>query len=132
MLRVSKEDSQIVARLYSDDPSGMLSGTETVNSYDLAMALPDIDDPANIAKAVWTSKSSSSDREDTPYGIFLNEEKQLLQPMDVTVSFAGHAPHITVRIEGAFREYSTNTEEMHAPPNIVQVMAVLQVTVPEK
>lgn len=61
---------EVVARLYSDDPKGVLTGKETVNSYDIMMVLPDISDPAEISKAAWIDHSSSMDKQDTPYGIF--------------------------------------------------------------
>src|SRR5271170_3154 len=72
-LRLSSDkDGKVVARLYSDDPKGVLTGKETVNSYDIMMVLPDISDPADISKTAWIDYSSSMDKLDTPYGIFLN------------------------------------------------------------
>jgi hypothetical protein len=132
MLRLTKEDGQVVARLYSDDPSGVLSGKEIVNSYDLQMVLPDIDDPAKIAQAVWTSKSVTSSKQDTPFGIFLNDQRVLLQPMDVTVRFANQGPLVLVMLQGTFREFPMNSEMANPTPTMVQVIGALRATVPEK
>jgi hypothetical protein len=131
MLRLSVSDGNIVARLYSDDPSGVLTGKEIVNSYDFEMILPDISDPADIEKAVWVSKSPSSDRQDSPYGIFLNNQACVLQPMDVTVRFRGTPPNVTVMMQGKFWLY--RTDQAIAPaPVMVNVIGSLAATVPGK
>ena len=134
MLRLTPSDGKCLARLYSDDPSGVLSGKQTVNSYDFDMSLDDISAAAQISQAVWNCKSPSSERQDTPYGIFLNgDTKQVLQPMNVTVHFAGQPPHVRVFIEGMFWEYPMSDEQMPAPPpTMVAVFGSLDATVPGK
>jgi len=136
LLRLTKSDGTIVARLYSDDPSGMLTGKQTANSYDFDMTLPDISDPADISKAVWVSRSTSMERQETPYGIFLNKSPQIsqpmvLQPLDVTVRFDGAAPHVQVMIQGTFAEWRAD-DSTTAPPLMVKVIGSLPATVPSK
>ena len=136
MLRLTKSDGTIVARLYSDDPSGMLTGKQTANSYDFDMTLPDIADPADISNAVWVSRSTSMERQETPYGIFLNKSPQIsqpmvLQPLDVTVRFDGAAPHVQVMIQGTFAEWRAD-DSSTAPPLMVKVIGSLPATVPSK
>ena len=130
MLRLTKTDGKLEARLYSNEPKGVLTGDETVDSYDFDMMLPDISDPAQIGQAVWTSKSPSSQEEDSPYGIFLNHQKKILQPMDVTVQFAGQAPDVRVIIQGMFWMYRTAPDSSlgNTPPVMVRVIGSLETT----
>jgi hypothetical protein len=132
MLRLTKSDGQVIARLYSDDPSGVLSGKETVNSYDFDMVLPDVSDPAEIDQAVWTTRSPSSQRRDTPYGIFLNRKQKLLQPMDLTVRFSGQAPRVRVVLQGTFWMYPMDQTSRNTAPVMVRVIGSLEATVPAK
>lgn len=129
ILRLTQNDNKVEARLYSNDPSAVLTGKETVDSYDFDMVLPDISDAADIAQSVWTAKAVSSQREDTPYGIFLNQQQEILQPMDVAVHFSGQAPHVHVVIEGMFWMYHTTSEEgtlVTPPPTMVRVLGSLE------
>jgi hypothetical protein len=130
MLRLTQADGKVEARLYSNDPPGALAGKETVDSYDFDMVLPDISDPAEIAQAAWVAKSASSDREDTPYGIFLNQQQDVLQPMDVTVHFVGQAPNVRVEIDGTFWMFRAADEGTLAPPPpvMVRVLGSLETT----
>jgi hypothetical protein len=126
MLRLTTTDGKVLARLYSNDPKGMLSGTIAMNSYDFDMTLPDVADPADIDQAVWQYKSASSDRQDTPYGIFLNDQQKLLQPMDVTVRFNGRPPNVNVVLQGTFWMFPMKDEPMGgSAPTMVNVMASL-------
>ena len=90
-LRLSDKDGRVIARLYSNDPRDVLIGKETVNSFDLMMALPDISDSADIQKTEWVNQTSSMDKRDTPYGIFLNSQHEVLQPSRVTILFQGRS-----------------------------------------
>jgi hypothetical protein len=131
MLRLKAVDGKVVARLYSNDPKGMLSGAISMNSYDFEMTLPDVADPADIDQAVWQCKSASSDRQDTPYGIFLNDQQKLLQPMDVTVHFTGRPPNVNVVLQGTFWMYPMREDPMGgSAPVMVNVMASLDTKTP--
>ena len=129
-LRLSTSDGKIVARLYSDDPRGVLTGNETVNSYDIMMVLPNITDPADITKTAWVDHSASMEKQDSPYGIFLNNQQDVLQPTDVTVQFRGQAPHIQVIVWGTFGRFHISDQTPHPAPVPVLVKGILDATIP--
>jgi hypothetical protein len=131
-LRLSSEKGKVVARLYSDDPKDVLTGKETVNSYDIRMVLPDISDPADISKTAWIDRSSSMDKQDTPYGIFLNGQQDVLQPMNVAVRFEGQAPQINVVVRGTFSLYHISEQTPNPAPAMVSVVGFLDAEVMEK
>jgi hypothetical protein len=131
-LRLTTSGGKVVARLYSDDPKDVLTGKETVNSYDLRMVLPDISNPAEISTTVWIDHSSSMDKQDTPYGIFLNNQQDVLQPMNVTVGFQGQAPRINVIVRGTFNLYHISEQTPNPAPTMVSVMGFLDARVMEK
>jgi len=131
-LRLDVADGKVVARLYSDDPKGVLTGKDTVNSYDLRMVLPDISDPAEITKTVWIDHSSSMDKQDTPYGIFLNNQQDVLQPMNVTVGFQGQAPRMIVQVRGTFNLYHISEQTPNPAPTMVSVVGFLDAKVAEQ
>ena len=131
-LRLTTSDGKVVARLYSDDPKGVLTGKETVNSYDIKMVLPDISDPADVSKTVWIDHSSSMDKQDTPYGIFLNNQQDILQPMDVKVYFQGQAPRMNVVVRGTFSLYHISEQTPNPAPAMVSVVGILDAKVMEK
>jgi hypothetical protein len=132
MLRLREHNGQVVARVYSDDPTDVLTGRQTVNSYDFQMSLPRITESAQIANAVWTAHAKTSDRVDTPYGIFLRDRQQVLQPMDATVRFRGKSPQVWVMIQGTFWMFRTSDDSNAYPPTMVQVRGALLATVPSK
>jgi hypothetical protein len=132
-LRLSSDkDGKIVARLYSDDPKDVLTGKETVNSYDIRMVLPNISNAADISKTAWIDHSSSMDKQDTPYGIFLNGQQDILQPMNVVVRFEGQAPRIDVVVRGTFNLYHISDQTPNPAPTVVPVAGNLDAKVTEK
>jgi hypothetical protein len=131
-LRLSSDKGKVVARLYSDDPKDVLTGKETVNSYDIMMVLPDISDPADISKTVWIDHSSSMDKQDTHYGIFLNSQEDILQPMNVTVGFEGQAPRMNVIVRGTFTLFHISEQTPNPAPAMVSVAGILDARVMEK
>lgn len=132
-LRMEKKDGTVVARLYSDDPKDVLMGKETVNSYDMLMVLNGISDPADISKAVWVDRSSSMEKQDHPrFGIFLDTQHEVLQPMNVTVSFAGNAPRVKAIVQGTFALFHTSEQMPDAAPEMVNVIGVLDAVVDGK
>jgi hypothetical protein len=131
-LRLTAKDGKVTARLYSDDPRDVLTGKATVNSYDLVMVLPGISDPADIAKATWVNRSGSMEKQDSPYGIFLNNQEDVLQPLEVTVRFKGQAPHVEVSVKGSFALFHMADKTPHPAPVVVDVRGLLDSTVPAK
>jgi len=133
MLWLANDNGQITARLFSDDPRSMLTSRTAVDSYDLEMKLDGITDVADLDKAVWQYKSPSSQQQETPYGIHLRSTQQLLQPLDAQVIFTGQPPLVQVTIAGKFWLYSTNPNDIPAPPpEMVDVKGVVAALVPEK
>lgn len=128
-LRLGMSGGNVVARLYSDDPTGVLTGPQNVNSYDLQMTLPDVHDVDQLSGAVWTNQSSSMERLDTPYGISLNNHQDILQPMNVAVQFEGRAPNILLTIDGTFAKFHLSDDTPNPAPVVVRVMGVLHAKV---
>jgi hypothetical protein len=128
-LRLTARDGKVVARLYSEDPKDILSGKETVNSYDMTMVLG-IADPNAISNTVWVNQSSSMDRQEHPkVGIFLDTEHEVLQPMDVKVTFVGSGPRVKAVVQGTFALFHINDQMPNSAPDVVQVRGVLDATV---
>jgi hypothetical protein len=102
-LRLDSDGQHVVALLYSDDPRDALKDNYTGNSFYLRMVL-DIDEPAKLADAQWTyTAPSSSEREDSPYGIFLGGRKIALQPFDVRGMFKVNDEGTMVLVSGQFQ-----------------------------
>jgi hypothetical protein len=128
-LHLTTKNGIVVARLYSDDPRDTLTGKEIVNSYDIEMQLPDISDPEQITQTVWRNHSGSMEMQDSHFGIFLAEQGEVLQPMDVTAYFQGEGSHIKVRLSGKFSLYKTSEQMPHQMPAMVMVVGSLDATV---
>ena len=80
-LKLTEEGSRLMALLYTDDPPEAIKDDYTGNSYYLQMAL-DVSDVKDLAKATWSHKSRTSEREDSPFGIYFSGHKVQLQPHD--------------------------------------------------
>ena len=96
------------------------------------MVLPDISDPADISKTAWIDRSSSMEKQDTPYGIFLNGQQDVLQPMNVAVTFEGPAPRINVVVRGTFSLFHISEQTPNPAPAMVSVAGILDARVVEK
>jgi hypothetical protein len=131
-LRLTASGGKVIARLYSDDPKGVLTGSDIVNSYDMIMVLPDISDPAEISGRVWVGHSASMEKQDPNYGIFLNNQQDILQPMNVTVRFEGQAPRMNVIVRGTFSMFHLSEQTPNPAPTMVSVVAFLDAKVLEK
>jgi hypothetical protein len=100
-LRLEESGDHFNALLFSDDPPEAIRDTYQGNSFYIQMAL-DIDDAKSLPGAVWTHKApSQSEREDTPYGIYLAGRKTQLVPYDVRAKFSADQP-IKLMIAGQF------------------------------
>jgi hypothetical protein len=128
-LRLTSSNGKVIARLYSQEPKDVLSGKETVNSYDMQMSL-EINDPSAISNAVWVNRSSSMDRQDHPkIGIFLDTEHEVLQPMDVKVTFIGDGSRVKAVVQGTFAMFHLSDQMPNSAPDVVPVVGVLDATV---
>jgi hypothetical protein len=128
-LRLTSTDGKVLARLYSQDPKDVLSGKETVNAYDIQMSL-EISDPSAISNAVWVNRSSSMDRQEHPkVGIFLDTEHEVLQPMDVKVTFIGDGTRVRAVVQGTFAMFHVSEQMPSSAPEVVPVVGVLDAMV---
>jgi hypothetical protein len=108
-LRVERDGDHLAATLFSDDPREALKDNYAGNSFYLRMDL-DISDPAAIEQTIWHYQApSSSQRADSPYGIFLAGRKTQLQPYNVSARFRREASGaITVFLAGQFEVVDTS------------------------
>ena len=125
-LRVEDDDGQrLEATLFSDDPPEALRSNYKGNSFYLRMQL-DIADPAKLGQAQWQyqAPSSASEREDSPYGIFLIGRQTQLQPFDVRAMFRRESDRVvTVLIEGQFQIVEPSNDR--GPARMLNVAAEL-------
>lgn len=122
-LRVSSSDGKVIALLFSDDPKDAISDQYTGHSFYFEMEL-DVAEPKDFLPAVWHFTADSQDRQDTPYGIFLDGHRRQLQPIDVNVRFDPSplgSNATTVWLKGTFLEI--NIQEPGTPPREAQVNA---------
>lgn len=123
-LRLEEEDGHLVAILFSDDPREALKDNYIGNSFYLKMEL-DVTDAKELAKAQWRyTAPSASQREDSPYGIFLSGRKVQLQPYDVQARFRTNG-QVMVLIAGQFHMIDSAVTEPGLP-KMITVAAELQ------
>ncbi|MDQ3440914.1 MAG: hypothetical protein M3478_11255 [Planctomycetota bacterium] len=133
-LRIDEADGKTVARLFSDDPKGAaLDENYEGNSFYLQIEL-DADevqtgDAKNLNGVELTYKAPSSERDDTPYGIFLEGRRWVLQPADVRVAFGAASP-LDVRVTGVFLMFDSNDPTVK--PKRAQVVAKLSAAMQTK
>jgi hypothetical protein len=72
------------------------------------------------------------EKQDTPYGIFLNGQQDVLQPLDVQVGFVGQAPRMNVIVQGKFSLFHISEQNPNPAPAVVGVMGILDAQVVEK
>ena len=82
-LRIKSTDGKVTALLYSDDPKDALNNNYTGNGFYFSLSL-DVAD-AQFDHATWIHQSETSERTDTPFGIFLDGHRRQLQPLDVKI-----------------------------------------------
>ncbi len=134
-LRIDEADGKTVARLFSDDPKGAaLDENYEGNSFYLQIEL-DADevqtgDAKHLNGVELTYNAPSSERDDTPYGIFLEGRRWVLQPADVRVAFDGAGSPLDVRVTGVFLMFDSNDPTVK--PKRAQVVAKLTATMQAK
>jgi hypothetical protein len=130
-LRVDHADGKIVARLFSDDPKGALEANYVGNSFYLQLPLDeddakDVKSAADLSGVALKYQNPTHERDDTPYGIFLEGRRWVLQPADVNVTFAGAASPLDVQLSGKFLLFDSNDDT--AKPKTAEVTAKLSAT----
>jgi hypothetical protein len=121
-LRIKSADGKVTALLYSDDPKDALDNNYTGNGFYFSLSL-DVPD-AQFDHATWTHQSETSERTDTPFGIFLDGHRRQLQPLDVRIRLLPAASGgIKVEMAGTF--LSVDPRDDLAAAQIVPVAAWL-------
>jgi hypothetical protein len=130
LMRLSRKNGRVEVRLYSDDPSPDMADTQAINSYDLIMTMPpEIQSFSELPDRPWVNGSMTMEKQNTPYGIFLNNQRDILQPLNVTVQFFGQLPYMHVVISGTFARFQSGDDDLNSAPTPVRVRGVLQAAV---
>ena len=102
-LVVVGEEPAIELLLVSDDPPKALAPGYKGHRYYLTLRLPDINDLSQVRNADMFEKAQSTERADSPDGIFLSGDQLVLQPFEWTVAFSGNGPEaLTLAVQGKF------------------------------
>ncbi|HET6247786.1 MAG TPA: hypothetical protein VFE47_08820 [Tepidisphaeraceae bacterium] len=101
-LHIDRETKTAV--LYSDDPKNAIESNYAGNSYYMVIKLGD-DFADQLGGYQWHYRAISDEHEDSTNGIFLEGQRYYLQPTDMTVTFTGNAPVMTVMLSGTFSEF---------------------------
>lgn len=130
-MRIDESDGKTIVRLFSDDPKGAaLDANYEGNSFYLQIELDeplDGGDVKNLDGVQLTYRALSSERDDSPYGIFLEGRRWILQPADVHIAFEGTGSPVNVRLAGTFLMFDSNDDT--AKPHRANVAADLSATV---
>ena len=86
-LILRKEGDHVTAFLSSNDPPEVIRPTYQGNRYYFELRLDTVDDVKNLAQAEFRYRAASAEPADSPNGIFLDGDKQHLQPYDIQVVF---------------------------------------------
>jgi hypothetical protein len=101
-LILKREDNRIHAFLSSNDGAEVLKPDYQGNRYYFEMALDTLDDPKNLTLAEYRYKAASAEPVDSPNGIFIDGDRQHLQPYDIEVTFDRDGDKIVAQIRGQF------------------------------
>jgi hypothetical protein len=97
-----EEDNRVHAFLSSNDGAEVLKPDYQGNRYYFEMALDTLDDPKNLTLAEYRYKAASAEPVDSPNGIFIDGDRQHLQPYDIEVTFDRDGDKIVAQIRGQF------------------------------
>lgn len=97
-----EDDNRIHAFLSSNDGAEVLKPDYQGNRYYFEMALDTLDDPKNLTLADYRYKAASAEPVDSPNGIFIDGDRQHLQPYDIEVMFDRDGDKIVAQIRGQF------------------------------
>jgi hypothetical protein len=126
LLQLRHRDQKLDAILLSDDPKDAISESYHGNSFYLQIPAQ-ATDVKDLSSAPWRYTAPSSDRSDSPDGIFLDGNRLQLQPSDMSVRIEGEGPTMTVFLAGNFQAFDTHDDK--APVRLVPVAATLSVRV---
>lgn len=121
-LIVRKQDDQVYAFLCSKDPPEVLSPKYRGNRFYFELKLDTIDDPRNIEVAEYRWRAPSAEPMDTPNGIFVNGDRDHLQPYDILVVFDREGDQLVAQIRGQFLLFAKGQQV----GQVIPVMATIQ------
>ena len=101
-LILKREDNRVHAFLSSNDGAEVLKPDYQGNRYYFEMALDTLDDPKNLTLAEYRYKAASAEPVDSPNGVFIDGDRQHLQPYDIEVTFDRDGDKIVAQIRGQF------------------------------
>jgi hypothetical protein len=108
-LILRREDNRVHAFLSSNDGAEVLKPDYQGNRYYFEMALETLDDPKNLPLADYRYKAASAEPVDSPNGIFIDGDRQHLQPYDIEVTFDREGDKIVAQIRGQFIYFPKGT-----------------------
>lgn len=129
VLQLRNRDGQFTAILMSDDPKAAIEDDFHGNSFFLEMPL-EISDVKDLSTYVYQYIAPSSDRADSPLGIFLDGNRLQLQPLQIQVKFDGDERSMSVMLSGQFIEFETRDDT--TVPRQVQVLSKMLAEVKKK
>ncbi|HEY7119545.1 MAG TPA: hypothetical protein VH475_23335 [Tepidisphaeraceae bacterium] len=122
-LLVRKEGDKLNAFLVSNDPPEVINPSYQGNRYYFEMTLDTIDDIKNIAQADFRYKAASAESQETPNGIFLDGDRQHLEPYDIQVTFDRDGDHLIANIQGQFIYFPKGSVTGQWVPVVAQLAA---------
>ena len=123
ILQLHNRDGQLTAILMSDDPKSALDENYHGNSFYLEMPL-EVTDAKDLPSYVYRYVAPTSERTDSPNGIFLDGNRIQLQPSQMQVKFEGDESSLSVMLSGQFLQFETRDDT--TPPVHVQVTSKLE------
>jgi hypothetical protein len=125
-LVVQQEKPAVDLLLFSDDPPDALSPKYAGHRFYLTLKA-DVDEPARLAQADVVLNAPTSERQESPDGIYLQGDRWVLQPFRAHIAFVDNGPLLNVIVEGQFQMFSVRDEQ--AAPKLAEVRGVLPVQV---
>jgi hypothetical protein len=129
LLQIRNRDGQLTAILMSDDPKDAINEDYHGNSFYLEMPL-EVADVKDLPDFVYRYSSPTSEKTDSPNGIFLDGNRLQLQPASIQAMFSGDANLMTVTLSGQCLQFQTREDTQEAKH--VGVMGQLQAVVKQK
>jgi hypothetical protein len=128
-LVLTKKSGGIRALLCSDDPATAIESNYAGNSFMLDMKL-EIENPQDLASAVWQFKTVNQGTHNSTNGIFLNGARRQMQPADVKVTFEKDGDQVVASLSGQF--LLLDSHDTGAAPKTVDVSGRLSAVVLEQ
>jgi hypothetical protein len=129
LLQIRDRDGQLTAILMSDDPKDAINEDYHGNSFYIEMPL-EVTDVKDLPNFVYRYSSPSSEKTDSPNGIFLDGNRLQLQPSSMQARFSGDDSSMTVVLSGQFLQFPTREETTEVKH--VAVVGQLQAVVKQK